>query len=67
VHGVATPNTMVDPSGIPVSQLEPVQVQPSTRPINAKAGAAVFTGTSSIVQVIAGERVPTGTIVQRSP
>jgi len=49
-HGAATPNIIVDPSGIPVSQLEPIQVQPSDGPINANAGAAVFTGTPSIVQ-----------------
>jgi len=45
VHGVTTPNIIVDPSGIPVSQPEPIQVRPSDGPINANVGATVFTGT----------------------
>jgi len=43
VHDAATPNIIVDSFGIPVSQPEPIQVQPSDGPINANAGAAVFT------------------------
>ena len=59
-HGDATPNTMVDLSDILVSQPEPIQVQPSDGPINANAGAMVFTGTPSIVQVTSSEGVSTG-------
>jgi len=67
VQGVVTPNVIVDPAGIPVSQPEPIQVQPSDRPINVNAGATVFTGTPSIVQVSMGEGAPIGPAVQRSP
>jgi len=67
VQGAVTPNVIVDPAGIPVSQPEPIQVQPSDGPINASAGAAVFIGTPSIVQVAMGEGAPIGPAVQRSP
>jgi len=65
VQGVVTPNVIVDPAGILVSQPESIQVQPSDRPINASAGAAVFTRTPSIVQVTTGEGAPIGPAVQR--
>jgi len=67
VHGAVTPNIIVDLSGVPVSQPEPIQLQPSDEPINASAGAAVFTATPSIVQVAMGEGAPIGSAVQRSP
>jgi len=67
VQGTVTPNVIVDPAGIPVSQPESIQVQPSDEPINASAGVAVFTGTPSIIQVTMGEGAPIGPAVQRSP
>ena len=67
VHGVVIPNVIVDPASIRVSQPAPIQVQPSDGPINASAGAAVFTGTPSIVQVAMGDGALIGPAVQRSP
>ena len=67
MHGAATPNTMVNLFGIPVSQPKPIQLQSSAKPINANTGPAIFTGTSSIVQITSGEGVPTRPVVQRSP
>ena len=66
-HGATTPNIIVDPSGIPISQPELIQVQPSDRPIHANVGATVFTGTPSIVQVATGEGAPIRPAVQRLP
>ena len=67
VQGTLTLNAIVDPAGIPVSQPESIQVQPSDGPINTSAGATVFTGTPSIVQVAMGEGAPIRPAVQRSP
>ena len=42
-------------------------MQPSDGPINASAGATVFTGTLLVVQVAMGEGAPIGPAIQRSP